>query len=110
MADATESRRPRNAMEIVVRAMEPADADECTRIVYEAFAGLHDHHRFPRDFPTLEAASQLTGNFIAHPQIWGVVAETDGRIVGSNFLAARSGESGRLPLIPRRRGSASAGG
>jgi GNAT superfamily N-acetyltransferase len=85
-------------MEIVVRAMEPADADECTRIVYEAFAGLHDHHRFPRDFPTLEAASQLTGNFIAHPQIWGVVAETDGRIVGSNFLEERGPIRGVGPI------------
>ena len=49
----------------MVRAIEPADGDECGRIVYEAFAGLHDHHRFPRDFPTLEAATQLTGSFIA---------------------------------------------
>jgi len=32
----------------VVRAIEPADGDECTRIVYEAFAGVHDQHRFPR--------------------------------------------------------------
>jgi hypothetical protein len=56
-------------------AIEPADGDECARIVYEAFAGVHDDHRFPRDFPTLEAASQLTDSLIAQPRIWGVVAE-----------------------------------
>lgn len=98
MADATESRRTRSAAEIVVRAIEPADADECTRIVYEAFARLHDHHRFPRDFPTLEAASQLTGSFIAHPRIWGVVAEADGRIIGSNFLDERGPIKGVGPI------------
>jgi ribosomal protein S18 acetylase RimI-like enzyme len=98
MADGTESKRTRSAAGIVVRAIEPADGDECARIVYEAFAGLHDHHRFPRDFPTLEAASQLTGSFIAHPRIWGVVAETDGRIIGSNFLDERGPITGVGPI------------
>jgi GNAT superfamily N-acetyltransferase len=98
MADATESRRTQSAMEIVVRAIEPADGDECARIVYEAFGRLHDHHRFPRDFPTLEAASQLTGGFIAHPRIWGIVAETDGRIIGSNFLDERGPIRGVGPI------------
>jgi GNAT superfamily N-acetyltransferase len=98
MADATESKRTRSAEGIVVRAIEPADGDECARIVYKAFAGLHDHHRFPRDFPTLEAASQLTGSFIAHPRIWGVVAEADGRIIGSNFLDERGPITGVGPI------------
>ena len=35
--------------------------------------------RFARDFPTLDAAAQLTRGFIAHPSIYGVVAEIDGR-------------------------------
>ena len=81
MADATESKRMRSAAGIVVRAIEPADGDECARIVYEAFAGLHDRHRFPRDFPTLEAAAQLASAFIAHPAIWGVVAEVDAALL-----------------------------
>ena len=98
MADATESKRMRSAAGIVVRAIEPADGDECARIVYEAFAGLHDRHRFPRDFPTLEAASQLTGSFIAHPRIWGIVAEADGQIIGSNFLDERGPITGVGPI------------
>ena len=89
MTDATESSVTGHGMAVSVRAIEPADGDECARIVYEAFGGLHDHHRFPRDFPTPEAAAQLTSNFIAHPAIWGVVAEAEGRIVGSNFLDER---------------------
>ena len=98
MADATRSTAPGRAMAIAVRAIEPADGDECARIAYEAFGGLHDYHRFPRDFPTLEAAVQLTSNFIAHPTIWGVVAEAEGRIVGSNFLDERGSITGVGPV------------
>jgi GNAT superfamily N-acetyltransferase len=98
VADATESTGTGRGMAIAVRAIEPADGDECARIVYEAFGGLHDYHRFPRDFPTLEAAEQLTSNFIAHPAIWGVVAEAEGRIVGSNFLDERGTITGVGPI------------
>jgi GNAT superfamily N-acetyltransferase len=85
-------------MAVELRPIEPADGDECARIVYEAFGGLHDHYRFPRDFPTLEAAVQLTSTFIEHPLIWGVVAEGDGRIVGSNFLDERGPITGVGPI------------
>ena len=98
MADATESTVTGRRMAIAIRAIEPPDGDECARIVYEAFGGLHDYHRFPRDFPTLEAAVQLTSNFIVHPAIWGVVAEAEGRIVGSNFLDERGPITGVGPI------------
>jgi predicted N-acetyltransferase YhbS len=81
-----------------LRPIEPADRDEAARIVYDAFAGIHDHHRFARDFPTIEAAAQLTTGFIAHPSIYGVVAEIDGRIVGSNFLDERGPVRGVGPI------------
>jgi GNAT superfamily N-acetyltransferase len=81
-----------------LRTIEPGDADAAARIVYEAFARIHDRHRFPRDFPTLEAAAGLTSNFIAHPSIWGVVAEVDGRIAGSNFLDERGPVRGVGPI------------
>ena len=87
------SRRP-----VDVRPIEPADRDEAARIVYEAFAGIHDHHRFARDFPTIDAAAELTTGFIAHPSIYGVVAEIDGRIVGSNFLDERGPIRGVGPI------------
>jgi predicted N-acetyltransferase YhbS len=83
---------------VAVRAIEPADGDECARIVYEAFGAIQDHHQFPRDLPTFEAAVQLMSNFIAHPAIWGVVAEADGRIVGSNFLDERGSITGVGPI------------
>jgi GNAT superfamily N-acetyltransferase len=83
---------------VQLRAIEPADGDEVARIVCEAFAGIHDHHRFERDFPTLAAAVELTTNFIAHPSIHGVVAEIDGRVVGSSFLDERGPVRGVGPI------------
>ena len=98
MADGTESAVARHGMAVALRPAEPADADECARIVYEAFGRLHDRHQFPRDFPTLDSALQVTRSFIAHPAIWAVVAEANGRIVGSNFLDERGPITGVGPI------------
>lgn len=83
---------------VSLRPIEPDDRDVVARIVYEAFAGIHDHHRFPRDFPTLAAATDLVGSFVANPSIWGVVAERGGRILGSNFLDERGPVRGVGPI------------
>jgi GNAT superfamily N-acetyltransferase len=92
---------PKNARAagaVELRPIEPDDRDATARIVYDAFAGIADHHRFPRDFPTLEAATGLVDIFISHPSIWGVVAERDGTIVGSNFLDERGPVRGVGPI------------
>ncbi len=60
MRTITESAHSERGATVELRAIEPADAAECARIVYAAFGGIHDHHRFERDFPTLEDAEQLT--------------------------------------------------
>jgi len=98
MADTTESTRRDDGMAVEIRAIEPADADACARITYEAFSRVQQPHGFPGDFPTLEAAAQLTTIFSAHPAIWGVVAEADGRIVGLNFLDERGPITGVGPI------------
>ena len=85
-------------MSLTIRPITADDAEDCARITYEAFGRLHDHHRFPRDFPTAETAQQLTGLFIAHPDIWGVVAEREGRILGCNFLDERGPIRGVGPI------------
>ena len=84
--------------ELVLRPIRSADAAAVARIVHAAFAGIHDHHRFPRDFPSPDAAAGLVGAFVAHPGIWGVVAERDGRVVGSNFLDERGKVRGVGPI------------
>jgi GNAT superfamily N-acetyltransferase len=74
------------ADKVSLREIEPKDVKECARICFEAFGGIDDYHRFPRDFPSLEFAEGLMEAFVGSPFSWGVVAEADGRIVGSNFL------------------------
>jgi predicted N-acetyltransferase YhbS len=84
--------------QVTLREVQPEDTEACAQICFDAFGGFHDHHRFPRDFPVLEAAVGMMGMSIPHPSIWGVVAEIDGRIVGSNFLDERDPIRGVGPI------------
>ena len=84
--------------DVTLREATPADVDACARIVFDAFADIHDHHRFERDFPTVEVAQGMMSAWIPHPSVWGVVAEREGRIVGSNFLDERDPISGVGPI------------
>jgi predicted N-acetyltransferase YhbS len=83
---------------ITLRPVEPDDTDELARILFDAFGDIHDHHRFQRDFPALEAAQGMLGMWIPHPHVWGVVAEVDGQVVGSNFLDERDEIPGVGPI------------
>jgi predicted N-acetyltransferase YhbS len=83
---------------VTLRPIEAADAEIVARIVFDAFAGIHDRHVFARDFPTLEAASGMVDGAIAHPNVYGVVAEAGGRIIGSNFLDERGPVTGVGPI------------
>ena len=74
-------------MEITLRPAAPADAEECGRIIYEAFKGVSGRHGFRPDFPSTEVATGFVSNFIADPSVYGVVAESEGRVVGSNFIS-----------------------
>ena len=84
--------------QVTLREARPEDVEACARICFDAFGEIHDHHRFPRDFPALEAASGMLSAWIAHPAIWGVVAEAEGRVVGSNFLDERDPIRGVGPI------------
>ena len=81
-----------------LREPTPDDAPALAQIVFDAFGDIHDHHRFERDFPAIEIARGMINNWVAHPAIWGVVAEVDGRVVGSNFLDERDPIRGVGPI------------
>ncbi len=85
-------------MNVQVREAVPADWQACGRICYEAFATLADRHGFPHDFPTVAAASEPIRWLIDHPRIYGVVAEADGIVLGSNFLDERGPISAIGPI------------
>jgi GNAT superfamily N-acetyltransferase len=74
-------------MEVTLRPVAPGDAEECGRIIYEAFKGISGRHGFRPDFPSVEAATGFAEHFIADPSVFGVVAEGGGRVVGSNFIS-----------------------
>lgn len=76
--------------EATLRPITPADAQACGRIIYEAFHEIAQRHGFAPDFPSIEAGTGLAQDFIRHPNIYGVVCEQEGRVVGSNFLDERS--------------------
>jgi predicted N-acetyltransferase YhbS len=75
---------------ITLREAVPADIPECGRILYEAFATLATRHGFPPDFPTVAVATGCMKGLVTNPGFYGIVAERDGRIVGSSFLDERS--------------------
>jgi hypothetical protein len=66
--------------------MKPEDVERCGTICYQAFKNIAEKHNFRPDFPTAEAAIQMTEGFVANPGAFSIVAEQDGRIVGSNHL------------------------
>ena len=85
-------------MRIVLRPGKTTDAAACGTICYEAFKAIGTAHNFPPDFPSPQVASGLLSMLLAHPSFYSVVAENEGRIVGSNFLDERSCIAGVGPL------------
>ncbi len=85
-------------MEVTIREAVLDDWQEAGRICYEAFATLAARHGFPPDFTSVEAAAEPIRYLIEHPHIYGVVAERDGRMLGSNFLDERSTISAMGPI------------
>jgi len=85
-------------MTVELRDIRASDRDDCARIVYEAFKAIAERHGFPPDFASIEPAGQLIDAWLAHPDVWGVVAQRDGRVIGSNFLEIRTPVAGVGPI------------
>lgn len=62
------------------------DIQETGKIIYEAFRSIAEKHKFPLDFPSIESGLGMAEMVIGNPNIYGVIAEENGEIVGSNFL------------------------
>jgi hypothetical protein len=73
-------------MAVSVRDAQTNDTADCGRIIHAAFAAIAAQHNFPPDFPSADVATGVASMLIAHPGFYGIVAEQEGRIVGSNFL------------------------
>lgn len=83
---------------VTLRPAGPEDALAAGQVCYDAFQSIADQHNFPSDFPSPEAAVGLLSGLLTHGGFYKVVAELDGRIVGSNFLDERSIIAGVGPI------------
>ena len=85
-------------MQAQIRSATREDADVCGEICYRAFCAIADQHNFPHEFPALEVAKSVVTTMISKPGYYGIVAELDGRIAGSNFMDERSPIAGIGPV------------
>lgn len=85
-------------MDIRLRVGSIKDADTCGFICYEAFKTLAEHHNFPPDFSDPETATGLLSQLLARNEVYSVVAEVNGRVVGSNFLWENAVVAGVGPI------------
>lgn len=85
-------------MNISLRRGKPEDAEACGQICYKAFSAISHQHNFPPDFPEPGVAIALLSDLLSRKNIYSVVAEVDGQIVGSNFLWEKAVVAGVGPI------------
>jgi predicted N-acetyltransferase YhbS len=85
-------------MKITLRQGRPEDAQRGGLICYEAFKNIAEKHGFAPDFPSAEAAAGLLSSLLAGSDVYSVVAEIDGTVVGSNFLWENATIAGVGPI------------
>lgn len=73
-------------MTVTLRRGVAADAVAAGDICYRAFKTIAEAHGFAPDFPDPGATARLASRLIAAEESFDIIAERNGRIVGSNFL------------------------
>src|SRR5260370_20331758 len=81
-----------------IRRATREDIEVLGDICYRAFCTVADQHNFPHEFPAPEAADGVVRSMITTPCFYGIVAELNGRIGGSNFMDERSTIAGIGPI------------
>ena len=84
--------------DVTIRTATAEDAPVCGQICYDAFSAISEAHGFPCDLPGPEVAIGLLSMMFSTPGFYAVVAESDGRIVGSNVLAEQAVIHGVGPI------------
>jgi hypothetical protein len=73
-------------MSVTLRAAVADDAEVCGTICFNAFKSIAEQHGFPPEMPSIEISIGALSMFIPRSDVFSVVAEQDGRLIGSNFL------------------------
>ncbi len=89
---------PTVSSEVTIRTARSEDAAVCGQICYDAFSALNVRHNFPCDFPSPEIPVGVLSTMFSAPGFYCVVAESEGRIIGSNCLDERSSIAGVGPI------------
>lgn len=89
---------PKSQPDVTIRAATAEDSSICGQICYDAFLNINTAHGFPCDFPGPEAPTRVLSMMFSSPGFYCVVAEIEGRIVGSNCLYERSTVGGVGPI------------
>ncbi len=89
---------PKGTSAVVVRTATAEDVATCGRICYDAFTAINAEHGFPPDFPNPKVAEGLISSMFSNADVYCVVAEIDGRIIGSNCLDERAVIGGVGPI------------
>ena len=82
----------------VLRPGTGQDASICGKICFDAFHSIAAKHNFPTEFPCLKSTMEIISSMLTNPGIYSVVAEIDGRVIGSNFLDERGSVVGLGPI------------
>ncbi len=85
-------------LELTLRPGSLADASACGDVCFRAFKRIAEAHGYAPDFPSSAIVAGLLGGLLGHAGFHSVVAEEEGRVIGSNFLDERSTIAGVGPL------------
>ena len=89
---------PAISIPLRIRPATANDAEACGNICYEAFATINRTHGFEPEIPSPDFAIGLFGMLISHPGFYCIVAESEGRVIGSNSLDERGSVAGVGPI------------
>jgi predicted N-acetyltransferase YhbS len=73
-------------MSLVIRPIEHNDAESCGNIGYEAHKAISSAHGYPSEQHSEEFGIGLINSLLDNPNSWGVLAERQGKTLGSIFL------------------------
>jgi len=85
-------------MAIILRPFTPEDVPVAGRILHQAFTAIAAQHNFPSDFPDPDFATSRMSRLCTAAASYGVAAELDGVLAGSNFVHEQSPIVGIGPI------------
>ncbi len=87
-----------NRYQLILREGRSSDSEPLGNICFTAFKTISEKHGFPPDFPAPEEAIGLVSMLLSQPDVYSVVAENGGQLVGSNFLWEGDAVAGVGPI------------